>query len=232
MLQHQPLCFEDKDYNLLAGLGGLSGLFVPKMLNCPHCAVASDFSRQSSYSVEYEESLYFLVVHWKCTNCKKKHVQYYDVDFVNKISKFIASYPGVNIKVASDAFKELSPRFYDYLSQALFADYHNHQDLAAMGFRSALEILCKDFVIKEMGVAQEKVENMHLQVLIDTHFPEVKLKNTAHLVRMLGNDYTHYVKRYSTEEYQTLKIAFEYFTALLEMQYFAAHPPTLQKQNS
>lgn len=230
MIHEQPISFKDTSRNNLLQSSYTVNPTIPKLLNCPYCGVIGNHNKLGAREYQFDTDRFFLVSHWKCTHCEKSHVQYVDENLQEKNATFIASYPGISITFFGETFKNVSPRFQDYLSQALFCDYHNHYDLAAIGLRSALEILCKDFALKYCE-APEKIKNDKLVDVIHNYFKEAELNNTANIIRILGNDYTHYERKYSEEDYRLLKKCFVSFLNILSYRYLALTAELPSAQN-
>ena len=60
-----------------------------------------------------------------------------------KIADFGAYYPQVSIKYENETIAAVSPRFIDMYNQALTSESLGNIELAAVGFRQALECLVK-----------------------------------------------------------------------------------------
>ena len=119
----------------------------------------------------------------------------------------------------------ISERFIDMYNQALQAEYNQNFELAAIGFRSSLEILIKDYAIQELGEPAETVAKQSLCNAIATYLQQADLVNTADVVRILGNDYTHYKRKYPEHDFVLLKKYMEIFLSQIEVKYMIKHPP-------
>lgn len=134
-------------------------------------------------------------------------------------------------KFCDDVLGELSPRYLTACQQALNAEFRGDLELAAIGYRSALECVVKDYAIKELGKPRDEVVGKSLFAAIGEYLSEQKeLLNTADVVRLLGNDYTHYERKYPEYDFDILKQYFNIFTAFLRMKVSAAHPPLSRKK--
>lgn len=105
------------------------------------------------------------------------------------------------------------------------AEYNQNFELAAIGFRSSLEILVKDYAIQELGEPAETVAKQSLCNAIATYLQQADLVNTADVVRILGNDYTHYKRKYPEHDFVLLKKYMEIFLSQIEVKYMIKHPP-------
>ena len=115
--------------------------------------------------------------------------------------------------------------FIDVYNQALRAEAAGDMALAAMGCRQALECLIKDFAIKELKRPQEEVEKASLFKAIGDYLNEKDLVASADVVRILGNDYVHYKRKYPEHDFILLKSYMNIFIKLVETKLLTAHPP-------
>ena len=115
--------------------------------------------------------------------------------------------------------------FIDMYNQALQSEFNKNLELAAIGYRSALEILVKDYAIKELGQNPKEVISKKLCPAIGAYLNQEDLVKTADVVRILGNDYTHYERKYPQHDFELLKGYMEIFLKQIEVQYMIKHPP-------
>lgn len=64
---------------------------------------------------------------------------------------------------------------------------------------------------------------------ISSYLPNEALTNSADVVRILGNDYTHYKRKYPEHDFALLKNYMEIFIKSIEVQYMIKHPPVSRK---
>lgn len=98
-----------------------------------------------------------------------------------------------------------------------------------MGYRNALEILVKDFAIKELHMPYEQVAKTKLIQAIDEYLGERDIIAAADVVRILGNYYSHYEKKYPDHDFKVLKSFMEIFIAQIHTKLLIAHPPVARK---
>lgn len=60
---------------------------------------------------------------------------------------------------------------------------------------------------------------------ISQYLNQPDLINTADVVRILGNDYTHYKRKYPQHDFELLKGYMDIFLKQIEVQYMINHPP-------
>lgn len=192
-------------------------------LFCPYCGIATKSNIRGS-SVYLNSSLGIInltAFHVTCCN------RIYTTTHLNKCGQFelLNFYPSTQPpNDTPQCFKEISPRFVNIYSQSLAAENQNHHNLAAIGYRTALEILIKDFAITQLQKPQSEVEKLSLFKAIETYLPN-DLINTADVVRVLGNDNTHYSQKNEEYDFEVLKNYLSIFMKQLESQYMILNPP-------
>ncbi len=74
-----------------------------------------------------------------------------------------------------------------------------------MGYRKALEHLIKDFAIRIHPESKQKIEDAPLSQCINNYVHSDKLVATALRCAWLGNDYAHYLKKFTDHDLENLK---------------------------
>jgi hypothetical protein len=106
----------------------------------------------------------------------------------------------------SETISKLSPSFIEIYNQAIAAESSNLEQIAGMGFRKALEFLIKDFAINQNPSDEEKIKETFLGTVIKKYIDDTRLKSTAERATWLGNDETHYVKKWIDKDINDLKL--------------------------
>ena len=103
----------------------------------------------------------------------------------------------------------LSPEFCKIYDQAQQAENAKLDKICGPGFRKALEFLIKDFLLnlkfKNDKDAQTKVRAATLAQCINNYIDEPRIKSTAARATWLGNDETHYDRKWSEMDIKDLK---------------------------
>ncbi len=191
---------------------------------CPHCGFGTDapFAKKDVYSYNGH---YLLVATCTCTSCGKHFFFVCEYDSGKENYDPIV-YPNIAFTpYSNEILEKISSRFIDMYNQALQSEFHKNLELAAIGYRSALEILVKDYAIKELGQNPEEVSSKKLCPAIGTYLNQEDLVKTADVIRILGNDYTHYKRKYPQHDFELLKGYMEIFLKQIEVQYMINHPP-------
>ena len=194
-----------------------------KPMCCPYCGVYTDTVQTNASYFPLTEERRALVVANKCTRCKSCFLAVYiregDCLTLNTII------PIADNDAIHEGLKAVSPDFERIHQQAYRAEIRGDLDIAAIGYRSALEILVKDFAIKELKQDETEVANKKLSRAIEEYSGSVELLETSDVVRMLGNDFAHYQRKHEVLGFETLKHYYNLTLKAFEMRYDAKHPP-------
>jgi hypothetical protein len=100
--------------------------------------------------------------------------------------------------------KTVSPKYYEIYAQAQFAEELGLSDICGMGFRKALEFLIRDYI--KLTIDEDKTEKLTLSACINNYIEDTKIKEAAKRAAWLGNDETHYYRKWDGKDLQDLKI--------------------------
>jgi len=98
------------------------------------------------------------------------------------------------------------PSFIKIFSQAEAAEANGLDEIAGVGYRKALEFLIKDYCIHKMPEKSESIKITNLGSVIDNFVEDTNLKNCSKRATWLGNDETHYTKKWDDRDINDLKI--------------------------
>lgn len=101
---------------------------------------------------------------------------------------------------------DTSPTFVTVYNQAMAAEAHGLDQLTGIGLRKALEFLVKDFLIAQNASLKPIVEKKLLGACISDHVGDDRIKQCALRAAWLGNDETHYVRKWVDKDIQDLKM--------------------------
>ena len=215
----------NKDFNNSLGKNlSFSGEYQ-KPATCPHCGVSIDGILGERSVINIDSSQIFSSA-CRCTACGKSFFfSCHRVPSSSDISQMIAIWPASDSSYTNKNLHSISPRFIDMYNQALRSESKGDIELAAIGFRSALEILVKDYAVNELKINVEEVSRKSLFDAIGEYLKQKELLKTADVVRIFGNDYTHYQEKYPNKDFEILKSYMQIFLHLVETQYMINHPP-------
>ncbi len=128
------------------------------------------------------------------------HSSYDHYNFTNKVSQ------GTLIgRKFSDTITTLSTSFTKIYNQSYSAEQQGLLEICGVGYRKALEFLIKDYSIKLFPAEQERIEKKMLAQCIGDYVNDDKIKSVAKRAVWLGNDETHYVKKWEGKTLSDLK---------------------------
>ena len=194
---------------------------------CPHCGNGNDSITIDKTVLGMGEDAQALVETCKCTLCDRFYLFANYRDSSDGVGNATAAfyYPFHISSYQNEIISSFSERFIDMYNQALRAESFGDIELAAIGYRSALEILVKDFAKAVSGADPEEVAGKTLFSAIGDYLEPKELAAVADVVRILGNDYTHYERKYPRLDFELLKRYMEIFINLVETKCLIAHPP-------
>jgi hypothetical protein len=113
----------------------------------------------------------------------------------------------------SETISKISPDFCAIYGEAHKAEQHGLSLVAGPGYRKALEFLVKDYIIGQLKepdpakVAATKtlVVKSQLAACINNHIRSDQIKEIAKRATWLGNDETHYVRKWEDKDLKDLK---------------------------
>jgi len=109
-------------------------------------------------------------------------------------------------QIFNDEITKLSPSFIKIFNEAYFAEQHDLLEICGVGYRKALEFLIKDYLINKIPDKEEQIKSALLGKCINDFVSDLRIKETAKRAIWLGNDHTHYVKKWENKDLSDLKI--------------------------
>jgi hypothetical protein len=103
------------------------------------------------------------------------------------------------------AVEKLSPQFVEIYRQAAAAEGWRLGEIAGGGYRKALEFLIKDYAISLHPTEAEAIKSKLLMPVISEYIDDANIKASAARAAWLGNDETHYERRWSDKDIEDLK---------------------------
>ena len=118
----------------------------------------------------------------------------------------------------SDSINEISPNFVQIYNQAFQAEQHQLSEICGVGFRKALEFLIKDYLIKTQPEHEPEIRSSMLGRVIQTNISDLRIKSVAKRAVWLGNDETHFVRKWECKDLDDLKKLIELTVHWIEME--------------
>ena len=115
----------------------------------------------------------------------------------------------VEEKTFPETIQAISPQFRIIFNQALQAEENKLDQICGPGYRKALEFLVKDFLLnykfKQNKENQAIVLSSQLGACINNFIDEERIKAVAKRATWLGNDETHYYRKWTDKDITDLK---------------------------
>jgi hypothetical protein len=99
----------------------------------------------------------------------------------------------------------ISPSFPELYTQSIVAENYKLGQIAGPGFRKALEFLIKDYCISINKIAENEIKSSTLSTCINKYVDNPQVKVCAERAAWLGNDETHYVRKWTDKDISHLK---------------------------
>ncbi|MGG3192992.1 hypothetical protein [Priestia aryabhattai] len=121
-------------------------------------------------------------------------------------TELVRCYPYSKVnKEFPEEITEISSGFVNIYNQAHHAEQEGLDLICGVGYRKALEYLIKDFAIGNNPDNIEKIQKMPLQQCVQKYIDQSDIKAMAERAIWLGNDETHYVKKWESKDIKDLK---------------------------
>ena len=106
----------------------------------------------------------------------------------------------------NDVIKAVSPDFVAIFKEAEAADKNGLKLISGPGYRKALEFLIKDYVIRTHPDKAEEIKKLTLAKCIADYVPDGRVKQVSARAVWLGNDETHYLRKWEEKDLNDLKM--------------------------
>ena len=146
-------------------------------------------------------------------NCQKLFIAYYRSPKTDERGKLEIEYyfsSSEPIRVKGKAFSEtitnISNQFCEIYNEAQIAEKRRLKNICGPGYRRALEFLIKDYLINEKKDEKEEIEHKRLLDCIDQYVDDSRIKECAKKAAWLGDDETHYYRKWEDKDLKDLKV--------------------------
>lgn len=192
-------------------------------IRCPNCNYSIHPTIVDHTKLKYSSTHSLLIISYKGDCCSVPFYATYK--YASHKANLLDVYPHLKPATLPEKIKELSPRFANLYEQSYTAEQNGHIELAGSGYRNSIEVLIKDFAILKLGASSNKVCEMKLYDVIGTYLKEVNLDTSAaDIVRVLGNDYTHYQRKYDDIDFLVVKKYLEIFIQQIDTKLLLMEP--------
>lgn len=191
-------------------------------VECPHCgAYSTPQIIDQTYLTQPGMKIWLFLFYNDC--CDKQSFALYKKR--SGSAEFLGILPSVHkIPQLPESLSKISPRFVSLYQQSFDAEQNSYYELAGSGYRNAIEVLIKDFAIQELKIPEKEVCKKSLFQAIESYLPSINASISADVMRVLGNDYTHYERKYENVDFQVLKRYMQIFINSIDCEYLIRHP--------
>lgn len=119
----------------------------------------------------------------------------------------------------SEVIEEISKEFCDFYNEALEAEDRKLLNICGAGYRKAIEFLIKDYLIKVKSKKQEEIRETPLGKCIEDYIEDDNTKKCAKRAVWIGNDETHYIRKWKEKDLQDLKDLIDVTLFWIESEY-------------
>jgi hypothetical protein len=153
-------------------------------------------------------------------DCERVFIARYREDFVSP--GFYRLYECVPYELKrvefSESIKAVSEDFCKIYDQASKAERYGLRLVAGPGYRKALEFLIKDYLCRLHPGEKKEIEQMQLGKSISTYVKDTRIQATSSRAAWLGNDETHYIRKWEDKDLEDLKRLIALTTRWIEME--------------
>nr|ARK12910.1 hypothetical protein A6C57_22670 [Fibrella sp. ES10-3-2-2] len=144
-------------------------------------------------------------------NCRKCFIAYYEIFKKSNLHQseshylYKTSLGNLTSRTFSDEIVNISSGFVKIYNEAFAAEQQSLFEICGVGYRKALEFLIKDYVIQKHPEKQNIIEKKLLGPCITDHVNDSRIKSVAKRAVWLGNDETHFIRRWEDKNLNDLK---------------------------
>ena len=191
----------------ITGNNGSSNVYEVTLDNlpdrCPHCHRSIRPILGYGFFIEKDWQVFM-----NCPNkeCRQSFIGYYKATstsmgyYVHKTSVGI-----LQTRQFPTSITDTSKSFVKIYNEAYSAEQQGLLEICGIGYRKSLEFLIKDYSIFKHADKQEEIERRPLMQCINQYVTDERLKKVAQRATWLGNDETHYVRKWEGKKLEDLK---------------------------
>jgi len=192
---------------------GVFHISTDESLECPFCFTQIEVQPLRGVLWQGNNLQLFL----KCKKCKNSFIGYTRQDgSIFRISKL--SKGNHKTKEFPSEINEISPMFVKIYCESEFAEQESLSEICGVGYRKALEFLIKDYLIKKSSEKEKEIKKKSLGDCIKELIDNTRIKEIAKRATWLGNDETHYFRKWEDKDLEDLKRLIEITVHFITME--------------
>jgi hypothetical protein len=203
--------------------GGLSLIDVDKFPDhCPICHAGIQAIKEVVIPHVGVDQKLEIVFRCPREKCQSFFIGRYSLDMYGH-HLYFGSVPFEQFDVQfSDHIKGVSPRYCQIANEAQKAEKKGLKLIAGPGYRKALEFLIKDYLCLARPGDAEDIKKVQLGPCVARYVDNDKIKATAARAAWLGNDETHYERKWEEKDLEDLKKLVHLTVLWIEMEEMTA----------
>lgn len=182
---------------------------------CPYCH--RDITPKQLGTGFYDSYEVQVILHCPNRSCQKIFVGYYS-SHGSTYSLHRTSKGHRKSTELPDIIREVSPNFATIYEQSNIAEQDGLSEVCGVGYRKSLEFLIKDYVISKHQKEADEIKKKFLGKCIKEYITDQRIKTVAERATWLGNDETHYVRKWETKDLNDLKSLIRITMLWIEME--------------
>lgn len=178
---------------------------------CPICNKSITPDNKMDYYNLQSKIVYFFFYCPACGECFISSYNFLNKSVTYKMNEYRElalknSYPCIPNKINFDkCIESLSPSFCEIYNQAHASEIYKLSQISGIGYRKALEFLIKDYCCYRNQNDTKKIKAQLLGQVIDNYVDSNKLRKLSKAAIWLGNDETHYIRKFEDKDINDLK---------------------------
>jgi hypothetical protein len=164
-----------------------------------------------------------LEVVYKCPNseCDEMFIGYFRSGHsASGVLALFLTRPFEPVPIAfSQCIRDISPTFCEIYDHAHKAEEFGLTQVCGVGYRKALEFLIKDYLLRNRPDDKTAIETKLLGPCIEKYVEDPRIREVAKRAAWLGNDETHYQRRWVDKDLNDLKMLVDLVLHWIEMEH-------------
>ncbi len=176
-------------------------MFIAEPIICPCCNIPMIPEYIAHYNIPNKFVALFVCTHKEC-----RSFFLYECNVIQKHLVPLKPYHRLHQQLPfPEVIKEMSPFYTEIFTEAYTAEEIGLFQVCGVGYRKALEYLIKDYLIYLHPDKTDVYKQLPLGNCIAHHVENTNVKLVAERATWLGNDETHYVRKWEDKDVKDLK---------------------------
>ncbi len=182
------------------------------------CPVCHHFSEIQVVSADFIDNKDGIQAIFRCgfSGCRQHFLGYYDKVPTTGIVAVRPTKP--RTEEFPDCVANLSPTFVQVFKESAEAFHLGLRQIAGPGYRKAFEFLIKDYAKSKSQQNAQEIEGMFSGNVVAQFISDVRIQAVAKRCLWLGNDETHYMRKWTDHDINDLVTLIKLTTSWIEIE--------------